>query len=170
MRAGQTRKQTSDGIKCETSGLAGRCWSVHVRKAARVIAPASRSAYLAPYSAPTVDTHPEVTHPNIKEVKPHLRGGRVENHLGKTTPSSPNRDSNLDLPILSSRAQHDKRVSQLRHRDSCAVYPSASDLEPVSGSQEEEQDLSLPGGEAPYNHPVERKERLFSEEEGSPTH
>nr|CAD7575046.1 unnamed protein product [Timema californicum] len=33
--------------------------------------------------------------------------GRVENHLGKTTPSSPNRDLNLDLPVLSSRAQHD---------------------------------------------------------------
>nr|CAD7398854.1 unnamed protein product [Timema cristinae] len=52
----------------------------------------------------------------LKEVNPHLRGGRVENHLGKTTPSSPDRDSNLDLPVLSSRAQHDKRVSQLRHR------------------------------------------------------
>nr|CAD7195797.1 unnamed protein product [Timema douglasi] len=25
----------------------------------------------------------------LKEVNPHLRGGRVENHLGKTTPSSP---------------------------------------------------------------------------------
>nr|CAD7423344.1 unnamed protein product [Timema monikensis] len=50
------------------------------------------------------------------EVNPHLRGGRVENHLGKTTPSSPDRDSNLDLPVLSSRAKHDKRVSQLRHR------------------------------------------------------
>nr|CAD7195678.1 unnamed protein product [Timema douglasi] len=52
----------------------------------------------------------------LEEVNPHLRGGRVENHSGKTTPSSPDRDSNLDLPILSSRAQHDKRVSQLRHR------------------------------------------------------
>nr|CAD7428709.1 unnamed protein product [Timema monikensis] len=52
----------------------------------------------------------------LEEVNSHLRGGRVENHLGKTTPSSPNRDSNLDLPVLSSRAQHDKRVSQLRHR------------------------------------------------------
>nr|CAD7195253.1 unnamed protein product [Timema douglasi] len=51
-----------------------------------------------------------------EEVNPHLRGGRVENHLGKTTLSSPDRDSNLDLPFLSSRAQHDKRVSQLRHR------------------------------------------------------
>nr|CAD7570203.1 unnamed protein product [Timema californicum] len=52
----------------------------------------------------------------LEEVNPHLRGRRVENHLGKTTPSSPDRDLNLDLPILSSRAQHDKRVSQLRHR------------------------------------------------------
>ncbi|CAG2055328.1 unnamed protein product, partial [Timema podura] len=44
---------------------------------------------------------------NLEEVNPHLRGGRVENHLGKTTPSSPDRDSNLDLPVLSGRAQHD---------------------------------------------------------------
>nr|CAD7570328.1 unnamed protein product [Timema californicum] len=46
----------------------------------------------------------------LEEVNPHLRGGRVENHLGKTTPSSPDRDSNLDLPVLSSRAQHDMRM------------------------------------------------------------
>nr|CAD7264902.1 unnamed protein product [Timema shepardi] len=46
----------------------------------------------------------------LEEVNLHLRGGRVENHLGKTTPSSPDRDSNLDLPVLSSRTQHDKRV------------------------------------------------------------
>nr|CAD7265716.1 unnamed protein product [Timema shepardi] len=43
----------------------------------------------------------------LEEVNPHLSGRRVENHLGKTTPSSPDRDSNLDLPILGSRAQHD---------------------------------------------------------------
>nr|CAD7604288.1 unnamed protein product [Timema genevievae] len=53
---------------------------------------------------------------NVEEVNPHLRGGRVENHLGKTTPSSPDRDSNLDLPVLEGLAQHDWRVSQLRHR------------------------------------------------------
>nr|CAD7567697.1 unnamed protein product [Timema californicum] len=52
----------------------------------------------------------------LERVNPHLRGGRVKNHLGKTTPISPDRDSNLDLPVFSSRAQHDKRVSQLRHR------------------------------------------------------
>nr|CAD7397955.1 unnamed protein product [Timema cristinae] len=54
---------------------------------------------------------------DLEEVNPHLRRRRVENHLGKATPSSPDRDSNLDLPVLSSRAQHDKRVSQLRHRE-----------------------------------------------------
>nr|CAD7596035.1 unnamed protein product [Timema genevievae] len=53
---------------------------------------------------------------NLGEVNPHLRGGRVENHLGKTTPSSPDRDSNLDLPVFGGLAQHDLRVSQLRHR------------------------------------------------------
>nr|CAD7574447.1 unnamed protein product [Timema californicum] len=52
----------------------------------------------------------------LEEVNLHLRGVRVENYLGKTTRSSPDRDSSLDLPVLSSRAQHNKRVSQLRHR------------------------------------------------------
>nr|CAD7397014.1 unnamed protein product [Timema cristinae] len=47
----------------------------------------------------------------LKELNPHFRGGRVETHLGKTSLSSPDRDSNLDLPVLSSRAQHDKRVT-----------------------------------------------------------
>ncbi|CAG2066321.1 unnamed protein product, partial [Timema podura] len=53
---------------------------------------------------------------NLEEVNPNLRGGRVENPLGKTTSSSPDRDSNLDLPVLGGLAQHDWRVSQLRHR------------------------------------------------------
>nr|CAD7571048.1 unnamed protein product [Timema californicum] len=52
----------------------------------------------------------------LEEVNPHLCGGRVENHLGKTTPSSPDKDSNPDLLVLGSRAQHDKRDSQLLHR------------------------------------------------------
>nr|CAD7458790.1 unnamed protein product [Timema tahoe] len=39
---------------------------------------------------------------NIEEVNPHLRGGRVENHLGKTTPSTLDRYSNPDLPVISS--------------------------------------------------------------------
>nr|CAD7259594.1 unnamed protein product [Timema shepardi] len=41
----------------------------------------------------------------LEEVNSHFRAGRVENHLGITTPGSPDRDSNLDLPVLSSRAQ-----------------------------------------------------------------
>nr|CAD7446713.1 unnamed protein product [Timema bartmani] len=45
-----------------------------------------------------------------------MRNWEVENHLGKTTPSSPDRDSNLDLPVLGGLAQHDWRVSQLRHQ------------------------------------------------------
>nr|CAD7393185.1 unnamed protein product [Timema cristinae] len=49
----------------------------------------------------------------LEEVNPHLHGGRVENHLGKTTPSSPDRDSNLDLPVLGGRAQHDKRFKEV---------------------------------------------------------
>uniref|UniRef100_A0A7R9NU93 oleoyl-[acyl-carrier-protein] hydrolase n=1 Tax=Timema tahoe TaxID=61484 RepID=A0A7R9NU93_9NEOP len=44
---------------------------------------------------------------NIKEVSPHLREGRVESHLGKYTPSSPDCDSNLGLPVLGSLAQHE---------------------------------------------------------------
>nr|CAD7570810.1 unnamed protein product [Timema californicum] len=58
----------------------------------------------------------ETLNVELEEVNPHLRGGRVENHLGKTTPSSPDRDSNLDLPVLGGRAQHDSRVSQLSYR------------------------------------------------------
>ncbi|CAG2055263.1 unnamed protein product [Timema podura] len=42
-----------------------------------------------------------------EELNPHLRGRRVENHLGKTTHSSPDQDSNLDLPVLGSLAQHE---------------------------------------------------------------
>nr|CAD7258073.1 unnamed protein product [Timema shepardi] len=34
----------------------------------------------------------------LEEVNPLLRGGRVENHLGTTTPGSSDRYSNLDLP------------------------------------------------------------------------
>nr|CAD7194176.1 unnamed protein product [Timema douglasi] len=49
----------------------------------------------------------------LEEVNPHLCGGIVENHLGKTTPVHPTAISNLDLPVLSSRAQHDKRIALL---------------------------------------------------------
>ncbi|CAG2063655.1 unnamed protein product [Timema podura] len=44
---------------------------------------------------------------NKEEVNLHLCGGRVENHLGKTTPSSPERDLNLDFPVFGSLTQHE---------------------------------------------------------------
>nr|CAD7438941.1 unnamed protein product [Timema bartmani] len=44
---------------------------------------------------------------NLEEVSPHLRGERTENHLGENRPSSPDRDSSLDLPVLDSPAEHD---------------------------------------------------------------
>nr|CAD7415075.1 unnamed protein product [Timema poppensis] len=60
----------------------------------------------------------------LEEVNPHLRGGGVENHLGITTPSSPDRDSNLDLPVRTSispssavELQHDKRVFHFCQKD-----------------------------------------------------
>ncbi|CAG2054621.1 unnamed protein product [Timema podura] len=53
---------------------------------------------------------------DVEEMNLHLRGRRVENHLGKTTPSSPERDLNLDLPILASIAQHKTCALALRHR------------------------------------------------------
>nr|CAD7410869.1 unnamed protein product [Timema poppensis] len=62
-----------------------------------------------PISLMFTGCHCRLTEVELEEVNTHLRGGRVENNLGKTTPSSPDRDSNLDLPALSSRAQHDKR-------------------------------------------------------------
>nr|CAD7438285.1 unnamed protein product [Timema bartmani] len=44
---------------------------------------------------------------NLEEVNPQLRGGRVGKHYGKTTTSSPDRDSNLDLPVLGSLVQYE---------------------------------------------------------------
>nr|CAD7447990.1 unnamed protein product [Timema bartmani] len=44
---------------------------------------------------------------NLEEVNQHLSGGKVEKHLEKITPISPDQDSNLDLPVLGSLAQHE---------------------------------------------------------------
>nr|CAD7454965.1 unnamed protein product [Timema tahoe] len=43
-----------------------------------------------------------------KEVYPHLCGGRVENHFGKTTLGTPDRDSNFDLSVVGSLVQHER--------------------------------------------------------------
>nr|CAD7429758.1 unnamed protein product [Timema monikensis] len=89
----------------------------------------------------TSDSQHELGRLNIEEVNPHLRGGRVENHLGNTTPSSPERDLNLVLPVLSSRAQHDKRVSQLRHRGGRAM---AYELKAVLDGVRVDKTVSIP--------------------------
>nr|CAD7402831.1 unnamed protein product [Timema poppensis] len=44
---------------------------------------------------------------NLEEGNPHFRGGRVESHLRKTCPSSSDRDSNLNFPVLGSLSQHE---------------------------------------------------------------
>nr|CAD7262049.1 unnamed protein product [Timema shepardi] len=84
----------------------------------------------------------------LEEVNSHLRGWRVENNLGKSTPSSPDRDSNLDLPVLSSRAKHDKRVSQLRHRVEASLlitFPERTmDAQGVSNSRRTKSKPGIP--------------------------
>nr|CAD7601588.1 unnamed protein product [Timema genevievae] len=76
------------------------------------------------------DTSKELGRLNIEEVNPHLHGGRVKNRLGKTTPISPERDSNLDLPVLGSLAQHE--TSALAHYaiEGCmdTLFPSVLEL------------------------------------------
>nr|CAD7258390.1 unnamed protein product [Timema shepardi] len=63
------------------------------------LCPKFSSAGLAEHSFPNrFYTYDVCVRVEIEEVNPDLRGGRVENHLGKTTPSSPDRDSNLVLP------------------------------------------------------------------------
>nr|CAD7590006.1 unnamed protein product [Timema genevievae] len=58
---------------------------------------------------------------DIEEVNPHLRVWRGENYLGPPPSlSSPKRDSNLDLPILCSLAQHE--TSTLANYATEAVY------------------------------------------------
>nr|CAD7439652.1 unnamed protein product [Timema bartmani] len=48
----------------------------------------------------------------------------------KTIPSSPDRDSNLDLPVLGGLAQHDWRVSQLRYRE--RINPAETSNESIN--------------------------------------
>nr|CAD7413502.1 unnamed protein product [Timema poppensis] len=85
----------------------------------------------------------ETVNVELEEVNPHLRGRRVKNHLGKTTPSSPDRDSNLDLPVLSSKAQHDKRVSQLRHRGGYPKFPQSHPTPPYTISAVDDKKLDV---------------------------
>nr|CAD7608541.1 unnamed protein product [Timema genevievae] len=74
----------------------------------------------------------------VKEVNPLLRGGREENHLGKTTPSSPEKDSNLDLPVLGRLAQH-KTSALANYATETAVTlvkPSVEGLKLAKGAEQ----------------------------------
>nr|CAD7426504.1 unnamed protein product [Timema monikensis] len=100
-------------------------WGASLTGFRRILKPIYENGFSTPIGIGKVE---------LEEVNPHLRGGRVENHLAKTTPSSPDRDSNLNLPVLSSRAQHDKRVSQLRHQGSeVALAESGKQSEVIRG-------------------------------------
>nr|CAD7573010.1 unnamed protein product [Timema californicum] len=83
------------GIESETPRLVARCTDHYTR------GPVAEAAENALSRSPTV------VQSNLEEVNPHLGGGRAENHSRKTSSSSPDRDSNLDLPVLGSRAQHE---------------------------------------------------------------
>nr|CAD7401300.1 unnamed protein product [Timema cristinae] len=50
---------------------------------------------------------PSVCVLTIEQVNPHVHGERVESHLGKTIPISPELVSNLVIPILGSLAQYE---------------------------------------------------------------
>ncbi|CAG2056106.1 unnamed protein product [Timema podura] len=80
---------------------------------------------------------------NIEEVNPYLRGGRVENHLGKITPISSERDSNLDRLVFGSLAQHETIV----------LFNYATDVEVVKqrGTRKRDDSMTRPV-------PVENKE------------
>nr|CAD7457501.1 unnamed protein product [Timema tahoe] len=56
----------------------------------------------------------------LEEVHPYLHGGTMYNHLGKTTLSTPNRDLNLDIPVIGSLVQHESSV--LERSDTEAAY------------------------------------------------
>nr|CAD7571807.1 unnamed protein product [Timema californicum] len=85
---------------------------------------------------------------NIEEVTPHLHGRRV-----KTTPSSPERDLNLDLPVLGSLAQHD--TSTLVNYTTEAGFPLAFQQN-VRGSMNLGVRGSLPSTPPRYPSPIQR--------------
>nr|CAD7454146.1 unnamed protein product [Timema tahoe] len=56
----------------------------------------------------------------FKEVYPHIRGGGVEIHFGKTTLSTPDQDSNLDLPVIGSLAYYETSACVCKSRNRIA--------------------------------------------------
>nr|CAD7587221.1 unnamed protein product [Timema genevievae] len=54
------------------------------------------------------------TNPTDREVYPHLNGGRVVNHFGKTFLTTSYLDSNLDLPVIGSPVYCESSALNLR--------------------------------------------------------
>nr|CAD7442105.1 unnamed protein product [Timema bartmani] len=60
----------------------------------------------------------------LQEVNPHLCGAKVESHLGNTIPSTPDRDSKLDLLVLGSLAQHETNALANYTTEAVAELPN----------------------------------------------
>nr|CAD7257967.1 unnamed protein product [Timema shepardi] len=74
----------------------GKTAPVHPTDIRTLISPSSAVEQLNTTNAPAnYATEAGIGKVELEEVNPHLRGRRVENHLGKTSPSSPDRDSNI---------------------------------------------------------------------------
>nr|CAD7420636.1 unnamed protein product [Timema poppensis] len=65
--------------------------------------------------------------PRYREIYPHLRGGRVENYLGKTPLITPGRDSNLQFPIIGSLVYCES--SALDHAANTVSVPMSKNLD-----------------------------------------
>nr|CAD7441126.1 unnamed protein product [Timema bartmani] len=75
----------------------------------------------------------------FKEMYPHLHGGKVENYFGKTTFITPDRDSNLDLPVIGS----------LVYCESSALDHTSIESPQAPESWEGERDATTEGAVAP---------------------
>nr|CAD7398484.1 unnamed protein product [Timema cristinae] len=68
---------------------------------------------ISPSSAVELNTTSALANYATEELYPHLRKGRVENYFIKTTLRTPDRDLNLDLPVIDCLVQHE--ISALDH-------------------------------------------------------
>nr|CAD7402293.1 unnamed protein product [Timema poppensis] len=97
--------------KAKTPSKPGRCVAIIFVNAVLLVTGVGQHRLSPPFRVIRLSTNYAnglgIGKVGLEEVDPHLRGGIVEIHRGQTTPSSPDRDSNLDLPILNNRAQHD---------------------------------------------------------------
>nr|CAD7443935.1 unnamed protein product [Timema bartmani] len=104
--------ETVKGILEEPQILAMGLRKYRKKKSESVVVP---GALPAVFDSPVLDLSMDVQidelgRLNTEEVNPYLCGGRVENHLGKTASSLPDLESNFDLSVLGSLAQHETSV------------------------------------------------------------